>query len=150
MLVRNETVYNESYLYPYQVETELTDTSKGILTVNCTSTGWPTPRIDWIVDISTRGIVTRSYNLPNYNVTENGQVSTFINCFQCHMHGTFYIACPVYFMQQVLVILFPSLEKIDRSVAYACNVMNVVGHIFAEQIINITGRYTTECGYKTT
>ena len=100
LLVRNETVNNELYLYPRQVETELTATSKGTLTVNCTSSGWPTPRIDWIVDIPARGIVTRSYNLPNYNVTANGQVSIFINCWQCHVVQLIGEMClPVYFMQ---------------------------------------------------
>ena len=71
--MRNATCNNESCLDPPCVETELTDNSTGILTVNCTSSGWPTPRIDWIVAI--RDIVRRSYELPNYNVTENGQVS---------------------------------------------------------------------------
>ena len=85
LLVRNETVNNELYLYPHQVETELTATSKGTLTVNCTSSGWPTPRIDWDADIPARDIVTTSYNLPNYNVTANGQVRSFINCWQCHV-----------------------------------------------------------------
>ena len=76
LLVKNETDNDDVYIYPRLVETELNSTSEGMLTVNCTSTGWPTPRIDWIVDIS--GNLTSIYDHPNYNVTENGQVSPWI------------------------------------------------------------------------
>lgn len=81
LLVKNETDIDDVYLYPRLVETELNETSEGMLTVNCTSTGWPTPRIDWIVDIS--GNLTSIYDHPNYNVTENGQVSPWI-CMWCY------------------------------------------------------------------
>ena len=73
LLVRNNTEDNEVYLWPPMVETELTDTSKGVLLVNCSSSGWPPPIITWSVDV--QGNRSSVHNFPNYNVTENGQVS---------------------------------------------------------------------------
>ena len=78
LLVRNDTEDNQVYLYPPMVETELTDTSEGILLVNCSSSGWPTPIITWSVDV--QGNRSSIYNFPNYNVTENGQVSLWSCC----------------------------------------------------------------------
>ena len=109
LVARNETVNNELYLYPHHVVTELTDTSRGILTVNCTNSGWPTPRIDWIVDIPDRGIVTRSYELPNYNVTENGQVS-LLHCRQCHA-CYIYTYVQTYYQSHVPVITFYTYHR---------------------------------------
>ena len=113
--MRNETKHNESYLYPKNVETELTDNSTGILTVNCTSSGWPTPRIDWIVAI--RGIVRRSYELPNYNVTENGQVSLLhdrhaASAMQICMCISIYIY--VYIQSHVPVIIIGSCHFVSK------------------------------------
>ena len=73
LLVENDTIDGEVYIHPELVQTELNATSVGVLTVNCTNSGWPPPRVSWY--LSSNGNMTSVYNFPNYNVTENGQVS---------------------------------------------------------------------------
>lgn len=73
LLVPNDTSGEQLYIHPQLVETELNATSVGVLTVNCNSSGWPPPLISW--SLRSHGNITSIYDFPNYNVTENGQVS---------------------------------------------------------------------------
>lgn len=79
LLVENDTSGGELYILPQKVETELNATCVGVLTVNCTSSGFPTPLTSW--SLVSHGNVTSVYDFPNYNVTENGQVSLW--SFMC-------------------------------------------------------------------
>ena len=49
-MVPNNTSEGMTYLCPESRNIELTRSSTGNITVNCTAGGWPTPKVNWSSD----------------------------------------------------------------------------------------------------
>ena len=53
LMVPNRTDDGQTYLIPESRTIELTRSSSGNITVNCTAGGWPTPKVNWSSDSCT-------------------------------------------------------------------------------------------------